>query len=222
MAGTRKTTGGEPHSVKKKKTRDGKSPISEKLQKELFAKYVEPNLTSIKVLTVKYTDRYQNVEDNYVHVLQQMFQYIHTYDEKRSLETWIHIVTKRACFNQNMKRAERLSGVTEIDRCSSDTLHQHGTANMEDAGFGTLVDNISDTVYQALLSLDPFKLSAFLLYAQGISVREIAKIEYRNGHLERKSEELIKSRIYWAREELVYILEKNGIKAKSHKGKKYD
>lgn len=220
MDGTRRKTKGD--TGQKKKKRDGKSPISEVEQKALFAKYIEPNLVNIKALTVKYTGKYQDWEDNYIHVLQQMFMYIHTYDSSKSLDTWIHIVTKRACFNQNQKRAEISSYNTEVERCSYDALYQHGTANMVDAGFGTLADNISDGLYNALLSVEPCKLSAFLLFAQGLSIRDIARIEYRNGHLERKSEELIRSRIYWAKKELVYLLEKNGFTSKSHKGQEYD
>lgn len=220
MDGTRKNSIGA--TQKEKRKRGLGSPLTEAKQKALFAKYIEPNLRTIRSLTVKYTDKFQDVEDNYIQALQQMFMYIHTYDETKPLSTWIHIVTKRACFHQNLKMSEYKSGITEIDQCSSEALHQHGTSNIMDAGFGALADNISDDIYNALLSIEPRKLSAFLLYAQGTSIRDIAKIEYRNGHLERKSEELIRSRIFWARKELIYILEKNGVRAKSHKGKGHD
>lgn len=191
--------------------------MTEAEQKARFAKYIEPNLTVIKALAVKYSDKFQDAEDNYMQALQQMFMYIHTYDETKPLGTWIHIVTKRACFLQNRKMAEYKSNYSDITQCSSEALYQHGTSNMIDAGFGKLADNISDAIYDALLSIEPRKLSAFLLYAQGTNIRDIAKIEYRNGHLENKSEELIRSRIFWARKELMYLLEKNGIKAKGRK-----
>lgn len=204
----KKTT---PKTSKKVGRRRRGSPISEREQKALFHKYIVPNLTSIKSLTVKYTDKYQDVEDNYNYVLAQMYSYIHSYDPTKSLNTWIHIVTKRACFNQNIKRAQYSSLQTDMEFCSSDTLHQHGTANIVEAGFGTLVDNLSDQMYDALMQIDSCKLSAFLLYAQGIGIREITQIEYNAGHLDKKNEDVIKSRIYWVKKQLQYILKETWI-----------
>lgn len=165
---------------------------------------------------MKYTDKYQDVEDNYVSVLSQMYSYIYSYDPSKSLDTWIHIVTKRACFNLNKKRAQYMSMQTDLEFCTSDVLHQHGTANLIDAGFGSLADNLSDVVYDALMQIDPCKLSPFLLYAQGLGVREITLMEWKAGHLEKKSEDVIKSRIYWAKKQLQYILKEYGISEASY------
>lgn len=165
---------------------------------------------------MRYTDKYQDVEDNYNYVLAQMYSYIHTYDPNMSLDTWLHIVTKRACFNQNEKRAQYMSIMTDLEYCSPDVLHQHGTANMVDAGFGTLADNLSDIMYEALMQIDPRKLSPFLLYAQGMGVREITQLEWKAGHLERRSEDMVKSRIYWAKKELQHILKQYGISEASY------
>lgn len=215
MASPRKTTAA-PVQEKKGRKRVGTSPVSEQEQKALFQEYVAPHLTSIKSLTVRYTDKYQDVEDNYNYVLAQMYSYIHTYDPKMSLDTWLHIVTKRACFNQNEKRAQYMSIMTDLEYCSPDVLHQHGTANMVDAGFGTLADNLSDIMYEALMQIDPRKLSPFLLYAQGMGVREITQLEWKAGHLERRSEDMVKSRIYWAKKELQHILKQYGISEASY------
>ena len=214
MVSSRKTT--TPSTPKKGRKRGGASTISESEQKALFQKYIAPNLTSIKSLTVKYTDKYQDVEDNYVSVLSQMYSYIYSYDPSKSLDTWIHIVTKRACFNLNKKRAQYMSMQTDLEFCTSDVLHQHGTANLIDAGFGSLADNLSDKVYDALMQIDPCKLSPFLLYAQGLGVREITLMEWKAGHLEKKSEDVIKSRIYWAKKQLQYILKEYGISEASY------
>ncbi len=105
---------------------------------------------------------------------------------------------------------------TDLEFCSTDVLHQHGTANMIDAGFGALADNISDIVYEALMQISPCKLSPFLLYAQGMGVREITQIEWKAGHLEKKSEDVVKSRIYWAKKQLQYTLKQYGISEASY------
>lgn len=209
MAISRKISQNQNPNNGKKRTR---TTISVAEKQALFDKYITPRLTSVKTLAVKYTDKYQDVEDNYNYALAQMYDYIYTYNPSQSLDTWVHIVVKRACFNQNKKRAKRNQTQTDIEMCTTDALHQHGTANIVDAGFGTLADNVSDEVYNALLQIHPYKLSPFLRYVQGLRIREITKLEFLDGHLERKSEDLVKSRIYWAILELRHILSKYGIR----------
>ena len=215
MVGTRKAAGPNTDTQKKRKGWNGKS-INEAEKRALFKKFVEPHLAVIKSLVVKYTDKYQDVEDNNIYVLSQLYMYIHTYDTTKDLKTWIHIVTKRACFNQNKKRSQYLSIQTDIEMCSNDALHQHGTANMAEADFGSLADNLSDKVYGAMMKIDPYKLSPFLLYAQGLKIREIAKIEWKAGHVDKKSEDLVKSRIYWAKKQLQYYLKEYGVTEASY------
>lgn len=207
MAVTRKNANSSPQKEDKRRK---KKPVSEAEKYVLFERYVMPHLTSVKTLTVKYTDRYQDVEDNYNFVLAQMFTYIHSYDSSKPIDTWIHIVTKRACFSQNKKRAQRSSIQADMECCSTEALYQHGTANMVDAGFGTLADSLSDDVYDALIQIEPFKLSPFLLFAQGLGIREITQLEWQSGHLDIKNEDIIKSRIFWAKRQLQYLLKTNG------------
>lgn len=201
----------------KKKGRKGRGATISKAEKDrLFQQYVAPWYTTIKGLVVKYTDHYQDVDDNYNYALTQLYAGIHTYHPDRPLKTWIYIVVKRACFNQNKKRASRNSIMTDIEFCSSDVLHQNGNANIVDAGFGSLFDNLSDEVYNALLSISPHRLSPFLQYVQGISIREIARTEVELGNMQKKSEDVVKSRIYWARKQLRYILKQYGISRASY------
>lgn len=213
MAGTRKTT---IKNSDAKKKRQKCEQLSDAQKQALFKQLIEPHLTIIKSLVVKYTDKYQDVEDNNIYVLSQLYSYIHTYNHEQSLKTWIHIVTKRACFNRNRKRSQYTSFQADIEMCSNEALHQHGTANIVETNFGTLADNLSDKVYQAMMKVDPYKLSPFLLYAQGIGMREIARIEWKAGHMENKSEDLVKSRIYWAQKELRYYLKEYGITEASY------
>ncbi len=167
-------------------------------------------------MVVKYTDKYQNVDDDNIYVLSQLYTYIHTYKSDKDLKTWIHIVVKRACFSQNKKRSQYASLQTDIEMCSNDALHQHGTSNMVEAQCGSLVDNLSNKVYNAIMKIDPYKLSPFLAYTQGLGIREIVKQEWMAGHIENKNEDLVKSRIYWARKQLQYYLKEYGITEASY------
>lgn len=187
-------------------------------KKKLFNKYIIPNLSSIKSLTRRYTDDYQDVDDNYNYCLAQLYNYIGSYNPERKLDTWLHICVKRICFHQNKKRAEEASHWTDIEMCTMEDLYQHGTNMIVDAGFGTLVDNISDKMYAALMQIPPQRLSPFIMYAQGHRIREITAAEWKMGHLEKRSEDVVKSRIYWAKRELQYILRQYGITGRNHKG----
>lgn len=184
----------------------------------MFNQYIVPNFSSIKSLVRRYTDHYQDVDENYNYCLAQLYNYIGSYDKGKSLDTWIHICTKRACFNQNKKRAEESSHYTDVEMCTQEELHQNGNSMLVDAGFGTLADNLSDGMYNALMSIPPHRLSPFLLFVQGHGIREITSMEYKMGHLEKRSEDVVKSRIFWARKELRYILMKHGITRKHRKG----
>ena len=196
--------------------------LSPKEKEKLFKQYIVPNFSSIKSLTRRYTDHYQDVDENYNYCLAQLYNYIGSYDPKMKLDTWIHICTKRACFNQNKKRAEESSHYTDMEMCTPEDLYQNGNSMIVDAGFGTLADNLSDKVYNALMSIPPHRLSPFLLYVQGHGIREITSMEYKMGHLEKRSEDMVKSRIFWAKKELQYILRKHGITRKNRKGTFHD
>lgn len=180
-------------------------------KKILFDKYIMPNLASIKSLTRQYTNLYQDVEENYSYCLAQLYNYIGTYNPEQKLDTWIHIVVKRACFYQNKRRCEEASHWTDIEMCSMDDLYGPGTTIVTHAHFGTLLENLSDNVLSALMQISPLRLSPFMKQVQGHRIREITAMEWEMGHLEKRSEDVVKSRIYWAKRELRYILRKNGV-----------
>lgn len=218
MAQTRK---GEPSAVsdteEKKKSLCSRVDAVEK--QRLFNELIVPHMNDVYTLSQRYTDRAQDVDANYNYALSNLYNYIASYDPSKPLHTWIHIVTKRACFAQNKRQAALNSHYTDIEMCSMSDLHQHGTSNVVDAGFGSLLDNVSDNMHDALMQIPPIRLSPFLLHAQGYGVRDIAKMEFKAGHIDRRSEDLVKSRIYWAKKELKYIFKKYGITAKNYTGK---
>lgn len=207
-----------PQKVSNSKSTAKCRQLSPNEKEKLFNKYIMPNLSSIKSLTRRYTDNFQDIDDNYNYCLAQLYNYIGSYNPEQKLDTWLHICVKRACFHQNKKRAEEASHWTDIEMCTMDDIYQHGTNMIVDAGFGTLIDNISDQVYAALMQIPPQRLSPFMMYVQGHRIREITAAEWKMGHLEKRSEDIVKSRIYWAKRELQYILRQYGITRKNRKG----
>ena len=73
-------------------------------------------------------------------------------------------------------------------------------------GQRSLAESLPDEVYSALLSIPAHKLSPFLLYVQGYSLKEIAQMEYENGNTPEDMLETVKSRIFWTRSRLKTLL----------------
>lgn len=182
----------------------------------LFNKYITPNFDTIKSLVKHYTRCRQDIDDNYNYCLSQFFNYIGSYDPKAKLSTWLHIVVKRACFYQDGKRMDDASHWTDIEMCSMDDLYHCGSTMVTEMNYGTLVDNLSDKMLAILMQIPPQRLSPFMMYVQGYQIREITAAEWKLGHLEKRSEQVVKSRIYWAKKELQYILRKHGITRQNH------
>lgn len=196
--------------------------LSSEEKQRLFDLYIMPNLHDIKTLTQRYTNNYQDVEDNYQYCLTQLYSYIGSYNKDQKLSTWLHICVKRACFYQNKRRYEEASHYTDIEMCTNNDIYQNGTNMIADMQFGSLPDNLSDTLYSILLQIPTHRLSPFMFYAQGYRIREITAMEWDLGHLEKRSEDVVKSRIYWAKRELQYKLRAYGITGKNYKGKGND
>lgn len=192
--------------------------LSPKEKERLFNKYVVPHFSEIKSLTRYYISNYQDVDENYNYCLAQLYNYIGSYNPEQKLMTWIGIVVKRACFHENKKRYEEAQHWTDIEMCSLEDIYQHGTNMICEAECGNLIDNISDQVLAALMKIPPQRLSPFMMYVQGHRIREITAAEWKLGHLEKRSEDIVKSRIYWAKKELQYILRQYGITRTNRKG----
>ena len=198
------------------KSGNKKNSISHEKRLGLFKKYIEPRFEEIKSLVKYYTNHKHNVDDDFCHVVGQIWKYIHTYNETKPIHTWIHIVTKRTVQNRNKERYEEFTFFSELATVKNvdneDVMDEaevppyvYDLGNYE-MHIGTLFDDISDETLKALMKIPSIKLSAFLLRFQGYSIGEITKIELRNGHLEKYSEEIIKNRIFQVRHELRDLL----------------
>ena len=188
-----------------------------KANKELFKKYIEPNLDYIKSLVMYYSDDSQEVDDNFVYTLEEFAKGISTYDPSQPLQTWIHVCVKHSCYRQNKKRSNRLSHKTglSLDMVSQST--KSSPSIDPDKDHVSLIDSISDEVYGALMQIPPIKLSPFLLQAQGYSLNEIVEIEFERGNLESRSVHAIKARIFWTRDKLRTILGSYGYRKQGKK-----
>lgn len=180
----------------------------------LFDKYVMPYNRMIYKLVRQYTFKPVNVEDNYWEVLTNMYKYIESYDSSRSIHTWLHIVTKRCVFDLDQRREkqnEKWNCDYEIDGFSTESgiLNQDSqSANV--MGIQNYHELYNDDILEALDKLKPQYRRALLLQQAGYKLKEIAEIEYRNGALDSKNIETVKSRLLLARRLLQQLLTRDG------------
>lgn len=191
-------------------------PLSEEelkdieLRTELFNRYILPNRNLVYRLCIRYTYLQENIADNYNEVLVNFFKYITTYDSRRSIQTWIHIVTKRFVMEQN-RRHGRLPVSENVNVCSlvstlSDEDETHGNA----MGMENYREFYNDEILRALDSLKPIYREALLLQQAGYKLEEIVEISYRNGRMKSRSLDTMKSRIFLAKQQMRKLITPDG------------
>lgn len=183
-------------------------------RKALFDKYVTPYTRMIYKLCIRYTFESSDVEDNYVEVLTNMYKYIETYDPERSIHTWLHIVTKRCVYDLDQRRKKQQdmkNNDNNIETYSSDdTWMDSGEVSGNVMGIDNYQELYNDDILNALDQLKPQYKRALLYQQAGYKLKEIAEIEYRNGALESRNIETIKSRLFLARQTLQQLLTRDG------------
>lgn len=177
----------------------------------LFDKYVTPYLNMIYKLCMNYTYDSANVQENYTEVLTNFYRRIETYDDSRSIRTWLHIVTKRhiAELERRRKRHDNKSYDMDIEDYSefvSDKVEP--SANI--MGLDNYRELYSDDILAVFDEMKPIHREAFLLQEAGYSLKEIAEIEYNKGNLKSRNIETVKSRLFLARQFLKKNLTRDG------------
>lgn len=169
-----------------------------------------PHYGYIRKLCKRYTMSKDNVEENFNDVLLNFYMYIHTYDDKRDLKNWIHVVTKRFVFNTDVKRAQRDNAALLLPDLSSkddvsDTNEDLSVFEMESLD-GAMTDGIMD----ALKNMPELNKKAFMLQMAGYSLKEITQILNNSGELDSNNINTVKTRIFTARKYLRERVDREG------------
>lgn len=184
-------------------------------RKALFDQYVMPYHRMIYKLCMRYTFDASDTTENYWDVLTNMYKYIETYDPNRPVRTWLHIVTKRCVFELDRRRQrhyERRNRDKDIETYESeeDYAEVEATESCDTVDISNYRELYDDDIVYALEQLKPSYRRALLLQQAGYKLKEIAEIEYRNGALDSRNIETVKSRLFLARQQLQQLLTRDG------------
>lgn len=183
-------------------------------RKALFDKYVTPNIRMIYKLCIRYTYNSRNIKENYTEVLTNMYKYIETYDPKRSILTWLHIVTKRCVYDLDQRRkkvADTRNEDHNIETLSTeDQCYDSWSVSANAMSIDNYRELYNDDILYALDQLKPQYRRALLYQQAGYKLKEIAEMEYQNGALDSRNIETIKSRLFLARQTLQKLLTRDG------------
>lgn len=178
----------------------------------LFDKYVTPYFNMIYKLCMNYTYESANVQENYTEVLTNFYRRIETYDESRSIRTWLHIVTKRHIAELERRRKrhdDNKSYDIDIEEYS-DFISDNEKLSANVMGLDNYRELYNDDILAVLDEMKPIHREAFLLQEAGYSLKEIAEIEYKKGNLKSRNIETVKSRLFLARQFLKKNLTRDG------------
>lgn len=180
---------------------------------QLLQKYVMPHKNLVYSICIKYTYNQEDVEDNYVEALVNFFKYMDSYDPAKPVKTWIYAVTKRLVADLNKRNKTRTPPDDRVDiKELRSTLPDEGNPSANSMGMHNYKDYCGDDVLWALEQLKPIYREAFLLQQAGYKISEIMEITYRNGTLQTKNVETVKSRLFLAKAQLRKLLTRDGEK----------
>lgn len=177
----------------------------------LFERLILPNRNLVYKLSIRFTGRWQDVEENYNECLANLFRYIHTYDPGKSLANWIFICCKRLIYDLDRRRAafrttDDLHPEEIASHYAEDAAHLSGNC----MGLDNYTELYGDGILRALERLNPIYREALLLQQAGYKLEEIMEITFRNGTLKTPNIETVKSRLFLAKLKMRRMLDRDG------------
>lgn len=176
----------------------------------LFNQFVVPHVNLIYKLCIRYSYSSHDVDDNYNEVLINFYKYIETYDTSRSIQTWLHIVTKRFVADMNNRNSQfKTTDDLDVDEMA-DTFTEDSELSCNYMGEDNYHELYNDDILKALSKLKPIYREALLLQQAGYKLMEIMDISYKNGNLKTKNIETVKSRLFLAKQQMRKLINRDG------------
>jgi RNA polymerase sigma factor (sigma-70 family) len=182
---------------------------------ELYKKYVIPYSRLIYWMCIKHSSSRYYLKDNYQEVLAVLFNGIHTYNPERGdIKTWLCAVAKHTVWDLNEKYCKYSHCNTANEPDLSQIADDYCYYDVENSSKCDYLINyrllFSDDILDALEQLSPILRETLLLYLSGYKLREIADISYKSGNLKIKNIETVKSRLYYARNQMRRLIDEHG------------
>ncbi len=177
---------------------------------QLFNQFVLPHINLVYKLCMRYTYSAADIEDNYIEVLINFYKYIESYDPSRSIQTWLHIVTKRFVCDMNHRRSHyKTTDDLDVNELAEALIDEDetGSNSMDISNYRLLY---GDDVLTALEQIKPIYREALLLQQAGFKLNEIVEISFRNGNLKTKNIETVKSRLFLAKQQMRKLINRDG------------
>ena len=151
--------------------------------KELFDKYIYPELDFIGRLCRKYCMDKTAFSDLYNELLTNLFLYIHTYDPSKCIRPWLYVIVRR-----EMSRLQRENARTPV-----------AFVDLEGVPYSYIPvrDNGSqyEDIHMAINMLAPVHRDIVRLRLEGYKIKEIAAMMYARGCISADSRHIIKARL---------------------------
>ncbi|WP_291598992.1 RNA polymerase sigma factor [Bacteroides sp.] len=184
--------------------------LSVERRTNLFNTYVLPHVNLVYKLCIRYSYSSADIEDNYNEVLINFYKYIESYDPARSIQTWLHIVTKRFIGDMNNKRSQyKTTDDVNVNQLAESLLDEDDISgnSMDITNYPQMYN---DDILAALSKIKPIYREALLLQQAGYKLNEIMEISYRNGNLRTKNIETVKSRLFLAKQQMRKLITRDG------------
>ena len=169
---------------------------------ELFERLIFPNRNLVYKICMRFTSRWQDVEENYNECLANLYRYVHTYDPGKKLANWIFICCKRLIYDLDRRRAAFKTS-DDLDPEHIISHHAEDTDRMSGNCMG--LDNnrelYSDDILRALDRLNPrYRIQARRDHGNNTPQRHAPYTEYRDGQepsVPRQTEDAPNDRPRW-------------------------
>lgn len=182
-----------------------KKRFDKKRNRELYNKYIQPNERDVETLVYYYSTIPHIRKDITIQLKANFYEYIHTYDESKSIDTWIHIVAKRFvfyCENKYRKEREMFTDYLYSENMQNANGDYAVNAPYDPLDMEYYKNNLDDVMYMSLMDLRDELRVPFLLLSHGYSISEITKHELERGAISWMSQNSIKTRIKLAKDSL--------------------
>jgi RNA polymerase sigma factor (sigma-70 family) len=146
-------------------------------KKELFDRYVLPNMDYCRSVTLRYLATGMELNEIFSAVQTKLYESMPYYDPNKPLKTFLHVCIKNYTYNLIKSRQRGNNCIVRLDDISRQLSEESLNTTFKASDFrDTGKFAFSDTTYKAIMALKPIDRKIFLLhYIDGDTLQEISE-----------------------------------------------